>query len=78
MAERAEAEEFRERFRRDDPKEAREHIKAARGEIKKSVEAFMPPEFVAHRKAARREMLLAARSLIDHALERMSKNDAAG
>jgi vacuolar-type H+-ATPase subunit H len=78
MAERAEAEEFRERFRRHVPKEAREHFKAAREEIKKSVEAFMPPEFVAHRKAARREMLLAARSLIDHALERMSKNDAAG
>jgi hypothetical protein len=44
--------------------------------MKKSVEILLPPEFIAHRKAARREMLLAARSLIDHALERMAKSDS--
>jgi len=76
MAERAEGEEFRERFRKHMPKEVHDHFKAAREEMRKSVEALFPPEFVAHRRAARREMLLAARSLIDHALERMAKSDA--
>jgi hypothetical protein len=76
MAERTEGEEFRERLRSHVPKEAREHFKAAREEMKKSVEALFPPEYVTHRRAARREMLLAARSLIDHALERMAKSES--
>jgi len=32
---------------------------------------MLPPGFLEHRRAARKEMLLAARSLIDHALKRM-------
>ena len=53
------------------PEEAREHLKSARDEFRKSIEGMLPPEFLEHRRAARKEMLLAARSLIDHALKRM-------
>lgn len=53
------------------PEEAQAHFRAARQELRKSMEVLFPPEFVRHRRAARREMLLAARSLIDHALERL-------
>jgi hypothetical protein len=53
------------------PEETREHIKSARKEMHKSVESLMPPEFVSHRRAARKEMLMAARSMIDAALERI-------
>ena len=45
--------------------------KSARAEFRKSVEGMLPPGFLEHRRAARKEMLLAARSLIDHALKRM-------
>ncbi|MEP7358635.1 MAG: hypothetical protein ABI847_15410 [Anaerolineales bacterium] len=52
-----------------------EHLKAARHEIKQGVEAMFPPGFVAHRRAARKEVLLAARSFIDGVLQRMDKPD---
>lgn len=51
------------------PDEAREHLKAARREMRGSYETLFPPGYVEHRRAARREMLLAARSVIDAALE---------
>jgi hypothetical protein len=51
------------------PEEAREHLRAARREMRASVEAMMPPGFLEHRRAARREALLAVRSLIDKAIE---------
>ena len=51
--------------------EALAHARAAHKEMHKSVEALLPPGFVEHRRAARREMLLAARSMIDAALERI-------
>jgi hypothetical protein len=55
------------------PEEAREHLKTARDEMRKSVETLFPPGFLEHRRAARKEMLLAARSLIDHALKTMDE-----
>jgi hypothetical protein len=55
------------------PEETREHLRAAREEFRTSVEGLFPPEFIEHRRRARKEMLLAARSLIDHALERMDE-----
>lgn len=58
------------------PEEARVHLKAAGSEIRKSLESLLPPEFVRHGRAARREMLLAARSLIDHTLERLEERTA--
>jgi hypothetical protein len=53
------------------PDEAREHLHAARDEMWQSWETLMPPGFIEHRRAARREVLLAAQSLIQHALERL-------
>ena len=51
-------------------KEAREHARAARASMRKSLEELIPRGFIEHRRAARREMLLAVRSLIDAAIER--------
>jgi hypothetical protein len=53
------------------PEETRQHLRAARREMRASFQALMPPAFVEHRRTARREFLLAARSIIDHALDRM-------
>jgi len=58
------------------PRETVEHLKAARAEMRASVEALLPPGFVARRRAARRHMLLAARSLIDAAIQRAEPNDS--
>ena len=53
------------------PEETREHLKAARDEMRQSMEGMFPPGFLEHRRAAKKEMLLAARSLIDAALKGM-------
>ena len=53
------------------PEEVRQHIRAAREEFRESIKALLPPEFVEHRRRARKEMLLAWRSVIDAALERL-------
>jgi hypothetical protein len=53
------------------PEETREHLRAARKEMRQSIETLLPPKFLAHRRAARREMLLAAQSVIQHALDRL-------
>ncbi len=55
------------------PEEVRQHMQAARDEMRESIKAFLPPGFVEHRRNARKEMLLAWRSLIDSALERMDE-----
>jgi predicted phage gp36 major capsid-like protein len=53
------------------PAEARDHFRAAREEMRKSLEGMLPPEFKEHRHQAHREMLLGWRSMIDTALQRM-------
>lgn len=53
------------------PEEAVEHAKAARTELRKSYGSFFPPEFIAGHQAARKEMLLAAREFINHAIDRI-------
>lgn len=55
------------------PEDVREHMRAAREEIRESIKSFLPPGFVEHRRKARKEMLLAWRSLIDSAIERMDE-----
>jgi len=50
------------------PEEVRGHLKTARAELRESFRALFPPEFIEHRRAARREFLLAARTLIDRAI----------
>ncbi|MBI3739835.1 MAG: hypothetical protein HY258_12375 [Chloroflexi bacterium] len=57
------------------PEDVREHFKAAREEMRESVKGFLPPEFVEHRRKARKEMLLAFRSLIDSALKHMDEKE---
>lgn len=53
------------------PEETRQHLKTARSEVRQSVKSLFPSEFIAHRQAARKEILMAARSMIDNALERI-------
>jgi hypothetical protein len=64
---------YRSRFEEEMPEEVREHFREARKELRESMKEFLPPGFIEHRKKARREMLLAWRSLIDSALERMDE-----
>ena len=63
----------RRHFEDEIPEEVREHFREARQELRESMKAFLPPGLIEHRKKARREMLLAWRSLIDAALERMDE-----
>jgi len=55
------------------PEETREHYKKAREEFRKSVEELLPKGFVEHRRNARREMMLAWRSMLDHAIKKMDE-----
>ncbi|HSK87460.1 MAG: hypothetical protein EHM33_11475 [Chloroflexi bacterium] len=57
------------------PEEVRQHARAAREEMRESMKAFLPPEFWEHGRKARKEVLLAWRSMIDAALERMEKKE---
>jgi hypothetical protein len=52
---------------------AREHMRAARRAMHKSMEALVPPAYVENRRAAKREFLLAVRSMIDSALDRATE-----
>jgi hypothetical protein len=58
------------------PEDVREHMRAARDEMRKSMEGMLPPGFIEHRRAARKEMLLAFRGLLDHAIERIDERVA--
>jgi hypothetical protein len=53
--------------------EAREHMHAARKAMHKTFEAWLPQGYLEHRKAARKEFLMAMRSLVDAAIERVEK-----
>jgi hypothetical protein len=53
--------------------ETREHFRAAREEFQKSMAGIIPPGFIEHRQKARKEMLLAGRSILDALLERMDE-----
>lgn len=57
--------------------EAREHMRQARSAMHKSIEAWLPEGFLEHRRAARKEFLLAMRSLVDAAIERSEKKTEA-
>ena len=57
------------------PESAREHMRAAREEFRESIWSIFPPEFVHHQRKARREMLLAWRSFIDRAIQRIEEKD---
>lgn len=55
------------------PEEAREHFRAAREEMRKGLGTLLPEGFLDHHESARREMLLAWRSMLDAAIERMDE-----
>jgi len=55
--------------------EAREHFRATRQEMRKSLEGIFPPEFKDHLRKAYREMLLGRRSIIDTILQRMENSE---
>ncbi|MBN2386719.1 MAG: hypothetical protein JXB85_06825 [Anaerolineales bacterium] len=55
------------------PEDARQHAHTAHQEMRQGLEAMFPPEVLEHHRKARKEMLLAWRSLIDHALERIDE-----
>lgn len=55
------------------PEETREHYKKAREEFKESIKGLLPEGFIEHRRNARREMLLAWRSMLDHAIQKMDE-----
>ena len=55
--------------------EVRTHFRTARHEMRTSLEGLFPPEFAEHRHKARKEMLLAWRSMIDASLKRMEEKE---
>lgn len=57
------------------PEEALVHARAARKEMRKSMEAVFPPGFIESRRAARKEMLMFAREMISHAIDKMEKKE---
>jgi len=57
------------------PDPAREHLKSARSEMRKSIESLLPPNFVEHRRNTHKEMLMAAREVINHAIERIESRE---
>lgn len=61
------------KFRREIPEEARTHFRKARDEFRSAIEGLLPEGFVEHRRAARREMLMAWRSMLDEAIKRMDE-----
>ncbi len=58
------------------PEETRQHMRAARDEFRRSVRGMIPRGFVEHQRRARREMLLAWRSMIDSRLSRLDEEQA--
>lgn len=57
------------------PEDARQHLRAAGKELRKSIEALVPKGFLTHQRKARKEVLLAWRSVIDAALERLEETE---
>jgi hypothetical protein len=74
MPEKSEAKENRWRSEHI-PEEAYAHLRSAHAEMRESVSALFPPEFIEHRRAARKEMLLAAQSFINRAIERIEARE---
>jgi hypothetical protein len=48
-------------------------MRQARKEAWAVWQAMVPPEVLQHRRAARREALLAARSMLDHLIQRLDE-----
>ena len=57
------------------PSEFAQHMKAAGEAIANQWGSLIPDEFWTHRRKARREMLLAMRTVVDSAIKRLEGND---
>lgn len=57
------------------PEETREHFQAAHQEMHETIKSMLPPQFLEHHRKARKEMLLAFRSLIDHSITHMEEHE---
>ncbi len=55
------------------PDETRDHLKAAAEANRKAFDSILPPGFRENRREARKQMLLAARSMLDRALKHMEE-----
>ena len=62
-----------EKMRAHIPEEAREHYKKAREEMRESIRSLFPKEFIERRRAARKEMLMATKKMVEHAIERLEE-----
>ncbi|MFQ5855243.1 MAG: hypothetical protein ACE5LU_06335 [Anaerolineae bacterium] len=62
--------------KREGRPEAAKTVQEAWSEFRSSLRSLLPEEFWEHRRAARLEMLLAVRSLIDAAIEREEQGEA--
>jgi hypothetical protein len=56
--------------------EAREHFHTARDAMRKSMEALIPAGYLENRRAARKEMLLGLRKMLDAAIEHVEKQQS--
>ena len=63
-------------FKSPIPEETRAHYHTAREEVRKSIVSLLPPGFVEHTGKARKEMLLAWRSIIDAAIQRIEEKES--
>ena len=67
------ADKTTERPQNSNIKEAREHMRAARENMHKVAESFLPEGTRDHQRAARKEFLMGLRSLLDAAIEHTEK-----
>jgi len=67
------AEKTSEKTQNPNIKEAREHMRAARDNMHKVAESFLPEGTRENQRAARKEFLLGLRSLVDAAIEHADK-----
>lgn len=65
--------ESEKKFNPEIPAEAREHYQKARKEMREAAKLLFPAGFLERRRAARKEMMLAVRSLLDAAIEKMEE-----
>jgi hypothetical protein len=63
--------ESEKKFKREIPEEAREHYRNARQEMREAAKLLFPEGFIERRRAARKEMMLAVRSMLDAAIQKM-------
>ena len=56
--------------------EAREHFRTARRAMRKSMQAWIPAGYLENRRAARKEMLLGLRKILDAAIEHVEKQQS--